>query len=174
MSQRSGRKRSRRFPARAGGISSGPSTGRERRDLPLASIFTRIIDGELPGRFVWRDEQAVAFLTAEPLKPGHTLVVPRQEVDHWLDLPPELAAHLMRVAQSVGRGIQRAFRPAKVGLVILGLEVRHVHLHLSPIDGMRDLDFAQADRKPDVKAMDAAAERLRAALRELGYAATCD
>jgi histidine triad (HIT) family protein len=140
----------------------------------LASIFTRIIGGELPGRFVWRDEQAVAFLTAEPLKPGHTLVVPRQEVDHWLDLSPELAAHLMRVAQSVGRGIQRAFRPAKVGLVILGLEVRHVHLHLSPIDGMRDLDFANADRKPDPKAMDAAAERLRSALRELGYAEACD
>ena len=140
----------------------------------MASIFTRIIDGELPGRFVWRDEQAVAFLSIEPLKPGHTLVVPRREVDHWLDLDPDLAAHLMRVAQSVGRGIQRAFRPAKVGLVILGLEVRHVHLHLSPIDGMRDLDFAHADRRPDPKAMDAAALRLRTALRELGHAQVCD
>ena len=140
----------------------------------MASVFTRIIDGELPGRFVWRDEQAVAFLSIEPLKPGHTLVVPRQEVDHWLDLESDLAAHLMRVAQAVGRGIQRAFNPTKVGLVILGLEVRHVHLHLSPIDGMRDLDFARADRKPDPKAMDAAAERLRAALRELGHAEAGD
>jgi histidine triad (HIT) family protein len=140
----------------------------------MVSIFTRIIDGELPGRFVWRDPRAVAFLSIEPLKPGHTLVVPRQEVDHWLDLEADLAAHLMQVAQSVGRGIQRAFRPAKVGLVILGLEVRHVHLHLSPIHGMRDLDFAQANRKPDPKEMDEAADRLRAALRELGYAQTCD
>lgn len=140
----------------------------------MASIFTRIIDGELPGRFVWRDPRAVAFLSIEPLKPGHTLVVPREEVDHWLDLDAELAAHLMRVAQNVGRGIQRAFRPEKVGLVILGLEVRHVHLHLSPIDGMRDLDFAQANRKPDPQQMDAAAGRLRAALRELGHAETCD
>ena len=140
----------------------------------MASIFTRIIDGELPGRFVWRDEQAVALLTIEPLKPGHTLVVPRREVDHWLELPPELAEHLMRVAQAVGRGIQRAFRPTKVGLVILGLEVPHVHLHVSPIDGMRDLDFARANRKPDPKEMDAAAERLRAALRELGYAEASD
>lgn len=140
----------------------------------MASVFTRIIDGELPGRFVWRDEQAVAFLSIEPLRPGHTLVVPRQEVDHWLDLEPELAAHLMRVAQAVGRGIQRAFDPTKVGLVILGLEVRHVHLHLSPIDGMRDLDFARADRKPDPGAMDTAAERLRTALRELGYAEASD
>ena len=66
----------------------------------MASIFTRIIDGELPGRFVWKDEQAVAFLTIEPLRPGHTLVVPRAEVDHWLDLEPDLAQHLMQVAQS--------------------------------------------------------------------------
>lgn len=140
----------------------------------MASIFTRIIEGELPGRFVWRDDQAVAFLTIEPLKPGHTLVVPRQEVDHWLDLDPELAAHLMRVAHGVGRGIQRAFRPTKVGLVILGLEVPHVHVHVSPIDGMRDLDFARAERKPDPAAMDGAAERLRSALRELGYAEASD
>jgi len=140
----------------------------------LASIFTRIIDGELPGRFVWRDPRAVAFLTIEPLKPGHTLVVPRQEVDHWLDLEPELAAHLMRVSQSVGRAIQRAFQPAKVGMVILGLEVPHVHVHVSPLYGMRDLDFARADRKPDANIMDDAAEKLRSALRELGYPEVSD
>jgi histidine triad (HIT) family protein len=140
----------------------------------LPSIFTRIIDGELPGRFVWRDPQVVAFLTVEPLKPGHTLIVPRQEVDHWLDLEPDLAAHLMRVAQSVGRGIQRAFDPTKVGMVILGLEVPHVHVHVSPLYGMRDLDFARSDRKPDPQAMDAAAEKLRASLRELGYQETSE
>ena len=140
----------------------------------MASIFTRIIDGELPGRFVWRDPEAVAFLTIEPLQPGHTLVVPRQEVDHWLDLGPDLAAHLMRVAQSVGRGIQQAFRPTKVGLVVLGLEVPHVHLHVSPLYGMRDLDFARADRKPDPKALDEAADKLRTALRDLGYPETSD
>jgi histidine triad (HIT) family protein len=140
----------------------------------LASIFTRIIRGDLPGRFVWRDESCVAFLTIAPLKPGHTLVVPRQEVDHWLDLEPGLAQHLFGVAQSVGRGIQRAFRPTKVGLVIVGLEVPHVHLHVSPIDRLADLDFAQANPNPDPAEMDRAAEKLRAALRELGHASTTD
>jgi histidine triad (HIT) family protein len=136
----------------------------------VASIFTRIIRGELPGRFVWRDPRAVAFLTIEPLRPGHTLVVPVEEVDHWLDLEPELASHLMRVAQSVGRGIQRALRPEKVGLIIAGLEVPHVHLHLTPIDELRDLDFSRANRSPRDEDLDRAAAKIRAALRELGHA----
>ena len=136
----------------------------------MASVFTRIIRGDLPGRFVWRDERCVAFLTLAPLKPGHTLVVPRQEVEHWLDLEAGLAQHLFAVAQSVGRGIQRAFRPTKVGLVIVGLEVPHVHLHVSPIDRLSDLDFANANPSPNPADMDRAAEKLRASLRELGYA----
>jgi histidine triad (HIT) family protein len=136
----------------------------------LASVFTRIIRGDLPGRFVWRDERCVAFLTISPLKPGHTLVVPRQEVEHWIDLEPGLAQHLFAVAQSVGKGIQHAFRPTKVGLVIVGLEVPHVHLHVSPIDRLSDLDFAHANLSPDPAEMDRAAEKLRAALRELGFA----
>lgn len=136
----------------------------------MASIFTRIIRGELPGRFVWRDERCVAFLSIAPLKPGHTLVVPRQEVDHWLDLEPGLAQHLFGVAQSVGKGIQRAFRPTKVGLVIVGLEVPHVHLHVSPIDRLSDLDFANANQSPNPGDVDRAAEKLRGALHALGYA----
>jgi histidine triad (HIT) family protein len=140
----------------------------------LASVFTRIIRGDLPGRFVWRDERCVAFLTIAPLKPGHTLVVPRQEVDHWLDLEPDLAQHLFGVAQSVGKGIQAAFRPTKVGLVIVGLEVPHVHLHVSPIDRLSDLDFAHANPSPDPADMDRAAEKLRFALRELGHAEATD
>jgi diadenosine tetraphosphate (Ap4A) HIT family hydrolase len=140
----------------------------------VASIFTRIIRGELPGRFVWRDPRAVAFLTIEPLKPGHTLVVPVEEVDHWLDLEPDLAAHLMRVAQQVGRAIQRAFKPEKVGLMIAGLEVPHVHLHLSPIDELRDLDFGRANRSPRDEDLDRAAAKIRAALRELGHAEVAD
>ena len=140
----------------------------------MASVFTRIIRGDLPGRFVWRDERCVAFLTLAPLKPGHTLVVPRQEVDHWLDLEAGLAQHLFAVAQSVGKGIQRAFRPTKVGLVIVGLEVPHVHLHVSPIDRLSDLDFANANPSPNPADMDRAAEKLRFALRELGHAAATE
>ncbi|MBI5433188.1 MAG: HIT family protein [Planctomycetes bacterium] len=134
----------------------------------MASIFTRIIQGEIPGRFVWKDEHVVAFLTVRPIRPGHTLVVPRREVDYWIDLEPELANRVLSVSQIVSRAIQNAFAPQKVGLAIVGLEVRHVHLHLVPLQGIADLDFAKADPNPDPKALDAAAEKLRAALRALG------
>ena len=135
----------------------------------MASIFSRIIDGELPARFVWKDERAVAFLTINPVKPGHALVVPRQEVDHWLDLAPELASHLMLVSQAVGKAIQNAFRPQKVGSAIVGLEVPHVHIHLIPIDAIADLDFSKADPNPAAAAMDDAADKIRAELRALGH-----
>jgi histidine triad (HIT) family protein len=71
----------------------------------VPSIFTRIIDGELPGRFVWRDDRCVAFLSINPLRPGHVLVVPREEVDHWLDLDPSLLDHVMRVSQKIGAAL---------------------------------------------------------------------
>ncbi len=135
----------------------------------MASLFSRIIRGELPGRFVWRDERAVAFLTIEPIRPGHTLVVPIEEVDHWLDAAPGLNAHLFEVAQNIGAALQQAFDPVKVGLMIAGLEVPHLHLHLVPITELRDLDFAQAERNPSEAALDEAARKIRAALRAAGH-----
>ncbi len=140
----------------------------------MASVFTRIIQGDLPGRFVWRDERCVAFLTIEPLRPGHTLVVPREEVDHWLDLDPALSEHLFGVARTIGQAIQRAFEPTRVGLMIAGIEVAHTHLHLVPIDKVHDLDFGRADRSPSAEDLDAAADRLRTALRTLGAASVAD
>jgi histidine triad (HIT) family protein len=137
----------------------------------MPTIFSRIISGEFPGRFVWRDERCVAFLTINPLKPGHTLVVPREEVDHWLDLDPALAAHLMTVSQTVGQAIQHGFGSARVGLIIAGLEVPHTHLHLVPIDVVADLDFSRAEQHPDPADLDRAAETIRTALRELGHGA---
>ncbi len=134
----------------------------------MATLFTRIINGEIPGRFVWRDDRCVAFLSIHPLRPGHTLVVSRAEVDHWLDLPPDVAAHLMTVAQSIGVALQRAFKPVKVGLMIAGLEVPHVHLHVVPIDGVHDLDFSRQDLNAKAEDLDAAAQTLRDALRALG------
>lgn len=136
----------------------------------MASVFTRIIEGDLSARFVWADDVCVAFLSIAPLRPGHTLVVPREEIDHWLDLDPEVMSHLMRAAQAIGKAIQRAFEPSKVGLMIAGLEVPHTHLHVTPIDGVHDLDFDNADPNPDPAQLDEAAARIRTVLTELGYA----
>jgi diadenosine tetraphosphate (Ap4A) HIT family hydrolase len=136
----------------------------------MATVFTKIIEGEIPGRFVWRDDRAVVFLTIAPITPGHVLVVPIEEVDHWVDLEPELAAHLMRVAREVGRAQMRVFQPRRVGVIIAGLEVPHCHLHLVPINVEAELSFSRADHDPDPAALDAAADRLRDALRDLGHA----
>lgn len=130
----------------------------------VTSVFTKIIRGELPARFVWRDDKCVGFLSINPLKPGHTLVVPREEIDHWLDLPPDLLSHLVGVAQTIGRAQQRVWKPVKVGLMLAGLEVPHVHLHVVPIWGVHDLDFANAERDPDPASLDEAARLLREAL----------
>ncbi len=135
----------------------------------MASIFTQIIDGDLPGRFVWKDDRAVAFLSINPVKPGHTLVVPRAAVDHWIDLDTGLARHLMDVSQAGGKASQVAFQPAKVGSAIIGLEVSHVHIDLLPIDAISDLDFAKADPNPRPNDLDAAADQIRESLRALGY-----
>ena len=132
----------------------------------MATLFTRIINGELPGRFVWRDDRVVAFLTIAPLKPGHVLVVPIEEVDHWIDLEPGLLTHLMDVSQVIGRAVDRAFAPEKVGMMIAGLEVPHVHVHVVPMTSVRDLDFANADSNPSDESLEEAAERIRAALAE--------
>lgn len=126
----------------------------------MATVFTRIINGELPGRFVYRDDRCVAFLSIEPLSPGHTLVVPIEEVDHWLDLPPDLAAHLMVVAQKVGRAIDSVYSPSRIGLMIVGLDVPHVHIHVTAIDGPDDLDFSTADHNPHPDDLDRARDRL--------------
>lgn len=136
----------------------------------MATVFTRILNGEIPGRFVWKDDDCFAILTINPIRPGHVLVISRREIDHWLDVPAELSRHLFDVAQTIGKAQMAAFRPAKIGLSIVGLEVRHVHLHVIPIDGAQDMDFARAEKSPDPKALDAAASRLCAALRAAGCA----
>ena len=130
----------------------------------MASVFTRIIAGELPAHFVWQDDSCVAFLSIEPLRPGHTLVVPRVEVDHWIDLDADTVAALMRVARRIARAQQAVYRPTRVGLMIAGLEVPHAHVHVSPIDSMRDMDFANAGPFPGDEALAAEAARIRAAL----------
>jgi histidine triad (HIT) family protein len=115
----------------------------------VPTIFTRIINGEIPGRFVVQDDICVAFLDVRPLTRGHALVVPRDEVDHWVDLSPEVASHLMVVAQRVGSAQRKLLSPARIGMMIAGFEVPHVHVHVVPMDSMAAMDFSNANPNPD-------------------------
>ncbi len=140
----------------------------------MGSVFTMIINGDLPGRFVWKDEHCAAFLTINPLTPGHTLVVPRTEIDEWTDLDPELWAHVTDVAHKIGLAIKEALGNARVGMVIAGFEVPHAHVHVFGADRMSQFDFARADPDPDPEALDEAAAKIRAALRAAGHSAVAD
>jgi diadenosine tetraphosphate (Ap4A) HIT family hydrolase len=142
---------------------------RDRKTVGMTTLFTRLINGELPARFVWSDPQVVAFLTIAPLTPGHTLVVPRAEVDHWTDAESDLLAACVDVAQEIGRAVQQAWGAPRAGLVIAGFEVPHLHLHVFPAWSLADFDFRAVDPHPDPDDLDAHAEKLRAALRHLGH-----
>jgi len=133
----------------------------------VPTIFSRIIDGQLPAHFVYEDDRCVAFLSINPLKPGHTLVVPRVEADHWLDLGADEWQHLAQVSQRLGAALQDAYDPAKVGMMLAGLEVPHVHVHLVPIWDVHDLDFANAQADPGQDVLAAEADRVRSAIAAL-------
>ncbi|MEX5235392.1 HIT family protein [Kocuria arenosa] len=135
----------------------------------MSTVFTKIIEGEIPGRFVWQDERCVGFLSIDPLSQGHTLVVPREEHDHWIDLPEDLAAHLMVVSQRIGKAIDAVWHPVRVGQMIQGFEVPHTHVHVWPADTVEQFQFVNVIRNPDPAWMDEAAKRIRAALAEAGH-----
>jgi len=117
---------------------------------------------------VWRNDLCVAFMSINPLRDGHVLVVPRAEIDHWLDCPSDLRDDLMEVSQTIGRAIQKVHDPARVGLMIAGLEVPHLHIHVVPIDGIHDLDFANAAVSVDRDHLEEQAEAIRNALMTMG------
>lgn len=135
----------------------------------MSTLFTKIINGDIEGRFVWKDSECVSFLTIGPLTDGHVLVVPRLEVDKWTDAAPELLTHLMDVAQSIGQAQVAAFDAPRAGVIIAGFEVEHLHVHVFPAYGLDDFDFKAVDSSPDPAVMDASAEKLRVALREAGH-----
>ncbi|MGW9549831.1 HIT family protein [Citricoccus zhacaiensis] len=135
----------------------------------MSTVFTRIINGELPGRFVWKDETCVAFLSIGPLTQGHTLVVPRAEVDLWTDAEPELVSHLMTVAQTIGQVQVQAFNAHRAGLMVAGYEIPHLHVHVWPSNSLDDFDLDQVDNNPEPEDLDEAADRIRAGLRVAGH-----
>jgi HIT family protein len=137
----------------------------------MSSIFTRIINGEIPGRFVWRDSECVAFMDIQPISKGHLLVVPRQETDRWHDLPPQTAAHLFAVAHKIAAALDQLSERSRVGLMIAGFDVPHTHIHLMPADSMAQFDPKNADKNARPEDLDAMAGKIRNALRALGHGA---
>jgi histidine triad (HIT) family protein len=136
----------------------------------MSTLFTKIIEGEIPGRFVWKDEEVVAFLTIAPITDGHVMVVPRREVAHWVDLEPELLGKVMNVAQKIAKVQEAEFSAKRIGVLMEGYEIPHVHVHIWPTQSAADFDVHNVDHNPDPARLDENAERLRAALRGAGYA----
>lgn len=140
----------------------------------MPTVFTHIIEGRIPGTFVWKDDRCVAFMTINPIADGHVLVVPRDEIDHWVDCSPDLSAHLFAVAHEIGRAQMDAFACERIGLIVAGYEVPHTHLHVIPTSSMADLSFANAALTVEREALEAAAARIRAALRAAGRVEASD
>lgn len=114
----------------------------------MASIFTKIIRGEIVSHKIAEDERYYAFLDIAPLKEGHTLVIPKQEVDYMFDLEDDLLAGLHVFSKKVARAIRCAVPCRRIGTAVVGLEVPHAHLHLIPIEKMSDMNFANPKLKP--------------------------
>ena len=130
----------------------------------MATLFTHIINGDIPGTFVYRDNLCVVFLTINPLADGHVLVVPIEEVDHWVDLSPALSHHLFEVSHRIGKALQVAFPCERVGMIIAGYEVNHCHIHLIPTKNLGQFNFANAAPSIAREELEAHAEKIRAAM----------
>jgi diadenosine tetraphosphate (Ap4A) HIT family hydrolase len=133
----------------------------------MTSVFTKIINRELPGRFVYEDDEVVAFLTIQPMTQGHTLVVPRAEIDRWQDIDAAVFDRVMSTAQLIGKAVCRAFDAERAGVIIAGLEVPHLHVHVFPTRSLSDFGFANVDNNPSPASLDEAQAKIKAALAEL-------
>lgn len=133
------------------------------------SVFTKIIAGEIPGRFVWADDVCVAMSTIEPHADGHVMVIPREEIDKFTDLDDDTASHLFSVARTIARVQETAFDVPRAGLVIAGYGVPHCHLHIIPMLTEKALSFDSARKDVPAEELDEAMEKLRAALVDAGH-----
>jgi diadenosine tetraphosphate (Ap4A) HIT family hydrolase len=135
--------------------------------VAMSTVFSKIINRELPGRFVYEDDDVVAFLTIEPMTQGHTLVVPRAEIDHWQDIEADAFGKVMAVAQLIGKAVRRAFDAPRAGVIIAGLEVPHLHVHVFPAYSLTNFGFANVNRNPTPASLDEAQAKIKTALAEL-------
>ena len=130
----------------------------------MASLFTKIINREIPGQIVAEDDRYIAFLDINPLVIGHTLVVPKKEVDYIFDLDDDTLAGLQLFCKKVAAAIRKSFPCDRVGIAVIGLEVPHTHVHLVPLNSMDDLNFSRPKLKPSKEELAAAAEKIRMAM----------
>lgn len=130
----------------------------------MASIFTRIIQGEIPCYKIAESEEFFAFLDINPLARGHTLVIPKQEIDYYFDLEDKLLADMQVFAKGIARAIDKVMDCKRVGVVVLGLEVPHAHVHLIPINSLYDIEFSRPKLKLSPEEFEEIAGRIRAAL----------
>jgi histidine triad (HIT) family protein len=137
----------------------------------MSTLFTQIIGGKIPARFVWADDVAVAFGTISPITDGHMLVVPRDEIVQLTEAPDDLLAHLIVVAKTIGLAQQRVWDAPRAALLVAGFEVPHLHLHVLPAWDEASLSFRNARSDVPGAELDAAASRIRDALVDLGHAA---
>ena len=110
----------------------------------MPTIFSRIVSGEIPSYKVAEDEEFFAFLDIRPQAKGHTLVIPKEEIDYLFDRPPAQLGRIMEFAQNVARAIREVVPCERIGMAVIGLEVPHAHIHLVPLNSMNDISFAKA------------------------------
>jgi histidine triad (HIT) family protein len=131
----------------------------------MASIFTKIINREIPGHIVAEDEHYIAFLDIMPLVKGHVLVVPKLEVDYIFDLDPTVLSGLHLFAQKVAKAMDKSIKCTRIGVAVIGLEVPHVHVHLVPLKTMDDINFNRPKLKLENNELHEIAEKIKSALQ---------
>jgi histidine triad (HIT) family protein len=129
------------------------------------TIFTRIIKGEIPAYRIAEDDFFLAFLDINPLREGHTLVIPKTETDHFFDLDDKFLTRILVFAKPVAHAIEKSFHCNRCGISVVGLEVPHAHMHLIPIDGIADMDFRKPKLKQSPEAFRAVQEKIISNLR---------
>ena len=130
----------------------------------MASIFSKIVNGEIPAHVVAETADYLAFLDVRPLVMGHVLVIPKKEIDYIFDMDEESYFGLTLFAKIVATGLKEAFPCKKVGVAVIGLEVPHVHIHLIPMNNVSDMNFSQPKLQPTDEELQEAATRIKAAL----------
>lgn len=132
----------------------------------MATLFTKIINGDIPGTFIYHDDVCVAFLDVAPMTEGHVMVVPREEISHWIDADQALLDHLMTVSRKVGRAQQEAFGCERIGVMIQGYEVPHLHIHVWPTNQIADFDISDRAPMQSPEQLAGPAEKIRRALEQ--------